>query len=306
MHERVLVLTEVANMHGGVETRTWQERVTTVLLAGLVTALMLLATTGTAHATCYSSTPSTQTFADSTGDTTGDDILHVDVTLEAGCGITIDPVLSAGLTASDSVSTYINTDGNTATGDTFFGGADKAVVVSGLFPGVPPVLAICTTHPCELSGGKFLTPVGVAGFSTNLDELGVGSPTTLGIVVVSFYAPPAPASPDADIAPNVPPAYAFATSFTTSPPAPPGPPPPPSPPASPPAPPAAQTQKVSKGCTVPKLKGKSVAKAKKALAKAGCKYKIKGKGKVVSTKPKAGTQTSGAVQVKAKKKRKRH
>jgi hypothetical protein len=304
MQERKLVLMGVASVHGEVEARTWAQRVAIVLLAGLVAALTLLATTGTASATCYSSTPASSSFSDLTGDTTGPDVLHVDVTLDAGCAITIDPVLGSGLTGDDVVFTYINTDGNTATGNPGYGGADKVVVVAGAVLGTPPVLYSCPAT-CDFSQGEILQLVGDAGFSTDLNQLGVPSPTTLGIRALAVRTVPSLVFDNAPEA--IDPAYAFALSFATSPPVSPPPPPPPPPPASPPPPPpAAQTQKVSKGCTVPNIKGKSVAKAKKALAKAGCKYKIKGKGKVASTKPKAGTQTSDTVQVKAKKKRKRH
>jgi virginiamycin B lyase len=81
--------------------------------------------------------------------------------------------------------------------------------------------------------------------------------------------------------------------------APPAPPPPP-----PPAPRAAPKATVKK-CKVPKLRGFTIKKARKALKKARCRYKIRGKGRVKSTKPKAGTRTTKVVQVKAGKTRKK-
>ena len=79
---------------------------------------------------------------------------------------------------------------------------------------------------------------------------------------------------------------------------------PPAPPPPPPAPPATP-KATAKKCKVPKLRGLTIKKARKALKKAGCRYKIKGKGKVKSTKPKAGTRTTKVVQVKAGKTRRK-
>jgi streptogramin lyase len=56
-------------------------------------------------------------------------------------------------------------------------------------------------------------------------------------------------------------------------------------------------------CKVPKVKRLSVAKAKKKLKRARCKYRVRGRGFVVSTVPKAGKRTTKRVLVKAKPKR---
>jgi hypothetical protein len=76
-----------------------------------------------------------------------------------------------------------------------------------------------------------------------------------------------------------------------------------------PGPSPAQPQPASKqgpapqvGCVVPKVKGLSVAKAKKKLGAAGCHYRVRGAGRVTSTSPGAGTRTTQTVVVKAKKK----
>jgi virginiamycin B lyase len=58
-------------------------------------------------------------------------------------------------------------------------------------------------------------------------------------------------------------------------------------------------------CTVPKLKGLTVKKAKRRLRRAKCKFRVKGKGRVVSSSPKAGKRTAKTVRVKAKAKPKR-
>jgi hypothetical protein len=284
----------------GVEARVRRGLVAS--LAGLVMAIMLLATTGTARATCYSSTPNgPATFTDALGDVVNaPDIGNTTVALNAGCGISINPAVT-GLNSNDkAVFIYIDTDGNAGTGDPFFG-AEVVVGVLGdpTTPG-PPVLARWNGATFDFASGQALSPLGTAGFITDLNQLGVAGPTTLALIIEGGYFPPSPASPEFDFAPEID-AFYFPTSFSTSPP------PPPPPPPAPPAPPKAPATVLKKaGCTVPKIKGKSVAKAKKALTRAGCKYKIKGKGKVVSTNPKAGTQTSEIVHVKAKKKRKRH
>jgi virginiamycin B lyase len=53
-------------------------------------------------------------------------------------------------------------------------------------------------------------------------------------------------------------------------------------------------------CTVPKLKGLTVKKAKRRLRRAKCKFRVRGKGRVVSSSPKAGRRTAKTVRVKAK------
>jgi hypothetical protein len=58
-------------------------------------------------------------------------------------------------------------------------------------------------------------------------------------------------------------------------------------------------------CTVPAIRGKTLARARKKLKAAGCKYRIVGKGRVRSTSPAAGTKTAKTVLVKAKQKKKR-
>jgi virginiamycin B lyase len=60
-----------------------------------------------------------------------------------------------------------------------------------------------------------------------------------------------------------------------------------------------------KRCTVPRLKGMPVKKAKKRLRRAKCKFRVRGKGRVVSTSPKAGKRTAKVVRVKARPKPKR-
>jgi virginiamycin B lyase len=57
--------------------------------------------------------------------------------------------------------------------------------------------------------------------------------------------------------------------------------------------------KARQRCTVPKVAGLSVKKAKKKLRRARCRFRVKGSGQVVSTSPRAGKRTTKTVQVKA-------
>jgi virginiamycin B lyase len=82
------------------------------------------------------------------------------------------------------------------------------------------------------------------------------------------------------------------------------PPPPPPPPVPPPRIPITVPTVTKKPvCKVPKVKRLSVAKAKKKLKKARCKFRVRGRGFVMSTKPKAGKRTTKTVVVKAKPKK---
>jgi virginiamycin B lyase len=74
-------------------------------------------------------------------------------------------------------------------------------------------------------------------------------------------------------------------------------------PPPPPPPVSILTPVKRKPCTVPKVRGLSLRKAKKKLKRAKCRYRIRGTGRVVSTSPKAGKRTTKTVVVKAKPKR---
>lgn len=268
-------------------------------LVAFATALMasLWLSAGRADAICYGSTPASSTFTDSFVDGAGaPEIYGIDIDLNAGCGLTVDTVVDP-LISGDAVFTYMNVDGNPTTGSPLFSGADQVVGVLGPSGSGPPVLAPWNGTTFDFVGaGQALPAYFDAGFITNLNQLGVPAPTTLGLVAGSIYSPLSAV----DFAPDVG-AYGFPVAFSTSPP----PPPPPPPPAAAPPAPAAPTvsPQAKKTCKVPKLRRLTIAKAKKKLSKAGCKYKIRGKGRVVSTTPTAGSETSKTVIVKAKRKK---
>lgn len=125
----------------------------------------------------------------------------------------------------------------------------------------------------------------------------IGRITTGGVITNHFPVPTAGSEPS-DIAAGPDGALWF-TEFVgdrlgrieTAPPYVPPPPPPPVVPATRPA---------LKACTVPKVRGLTVAKAKKKLRRAGCKHRVRGRGRVVWTKPKAGRRTTKTVRVMAK------
>jgi PASTA domain-containing protein len=280
-------------------------------LLALMSAVALLAmgmSAGAAQATCYSSTPNADSVSDADNDGMGaPELLSLDVSLNASCGLTVNPVLNGlstptDLEQGDFVEIFIDTDGKPATGDA---GADKLVQISG-GPGsyyFGPALSTWTGTDYDYA--DLLTPFGAAGFSASLDKLGVAaSPTTLAIDVVTTYDQGTPLDFNDDVHDFVPelivdPLFLNATFSTTPPVVQPG------VPVLPAVTPPAAVQKKASGCTVPNVKRKSVKKAKAALRKAGCKYRIKGKGRVYKQSPKAGTKTDQTVQCKAKKKKKK-
>ena len=142
---------------------------------------MLWVTAGSAQATCYGSTPNSASFGDALFDSgTASDIAGIDIDLDAGCGLAVDPVTS-GLADGDSAFTYLNTDGNPTTGSLIFDGADKVVgVLGGLAGSSPPVLASWNGVTFDFTAGQVLPGLFEAGFITNLNQLGVPGPTTLG------------------------------------------------------------------------------------------------------------------------------
>jgi streptogramin lyase len=57
---------------------------------------------------------------------------------------------------------------------------------------------------------------------------------------------------------------------------------------------------VKRACRVPRVRGLRVAKARKKMRRAKCRFRIRGKGRVYSTRPRAGVRTRAIVQLKAK------
>jgi hypothetical protein len=275
------------------------------LVGGLVLAL---SAPGDAQATCLSSVPNTAGFADDPADAgVAPEITGVTATLNGACGISVNPAFSTpALDLGDGVAIALNVDGNPATGDPYADGADTEVITVGEDgPDLVPELFRWNGFDW-VDTGTPLHFVGLAGFSSTLDQIGVPAPGTIGIEVASLSIDEFGNLLGVDFAPEVG-AFPFAVSFSSPPPPPPPPSAPPPAPTPPSPSPPASAEKVS-GCVVPHVKRLRVSRAKKKLRRAGCKYRIKGHGKKVkSTSPRAGTRTHHTVIVKTnKKRRKRH
>lgn len=58
--------------------------------------------------------------------------------------------------------------------------------------------------------------------------------------------------------------------------------------------------KTNAACRVPRLRGLTVAQARRKLRRAKCRYRIRGKGRVTSSRPRAGTRTRARVELRAR------
>jgi hypothetical protein len=285
-----------------------RRRLMAVAVAAAAMAVMA-AHSGGAAAACSSSTPAGQSFADDPFDGNlglAPEITAVDATLGTACDLVVVPRLgdrseTVGLIRDETVATYLDTDGNAATGSTVCGGADKVVLVVGRKgPDLPPALGTWTGRGFSFADGATLPVVGAAGFAGSLDQLGVAAPATLGIRVVSSwtgvfatYHDFAPRPPGATFAFPI----AFEAVVTETP---------------PPAPAAAAPSRAMAGvgtcaptrCTVPNVRKLPVLEARVRLGRAGCRSSVTTvrsrlrPGRVVSTVPRAGVRTSRTVTVR--------
>jgi hypothetical protein len=276
-------------------------------VAGVSAALLLLAVSpGAANATCASSVSNTGVIADTVGDAPGDgvtnapDISLVDASLDEACNLTVSPVFDnrAALSAGDVVYIYLDTDNNSLTGPF---GVDRELVISS---DRMPELYAWNQAAFNYDLIAHVPVAGSAGFTATIDQLGLPGPTPIGVSVESVYFEPPPSDlSHSDYAPElVDPAFPFQVDFSQPPPPPP---PPPQAPPPPPAMPATYEQKEQAGCVVPRVKRFSVAKAKRKLEKAGCRYRVRGKGRVRSTSPGAGLRTTRTVIVRGRQRARR-
>jgi hypothetical protein len=273
------------------------------LLAVVATAMFTSASP--AQAACTSSTPTSQSFADSLGDATDptnpvSSNLAPDVTLttlqvDGGCVMTSFSSYSnrsAGLLLDDAVLTYLDTDGNPATGDPVIGGADRVVGVLG--DGSLPMLG--TYNPAsdsyEFIGGPFLAAAGTGGFAATLDQLGIGPSTNVGFAVATLWDAYFDMVPDAVFNTGL---LRMGVSYSTAPP-----PPPPAP--AQPTPPQTLAKNAN-SCTIPSTKKMKLSTALKALRDAGCSIGLTRqshsrtvkRGRVVKSSPPAGLATNRSV-----------
>lgn len=263
-----------------------------ILVAAALVVTAVATVPAAAGATCYSSVPAAVSLPDSPAD--GDyglapEILGLYGSVDGTCNVGVNPsILYDLLVDGDGVAIFLDTDGNAATGDTSIGGMDRAVLTTGGFAGNSgPYLATWDGIQYSLAGAPLLVGVDAAGFVATIDQLAIPASTQIGVVVVALYS--GIYDDYVDFAPEPPGIFRVPVGFSTTPPPP------------PPAPQPLQQQRTTKRrCTVPGLKGRTVAKARKRLRRARCKYKMHGRGRVYSQSPSAGTRTSGKVHAYAR------
>ena len=257
--------------------RAWAWR---LVIAGAAAGAMTAGAPGSAVAACTASTPASQSLADNASDGQlglAPEITFVDATLGSACDLVVLPSLgdrsaTVGLIPYETLATYIDTDGNSATGSPRWDGADKVVVVFGQRgAGLPPALGTWT-------GAAF-------SFAANLDQLGVSGPTTLGLRVASSWT--GLRDTYDDLAPKrAGPSFAFPVTFTTD--------------GAPPAPAILGSRGGSPGpaiCMVPKVRRLPLPEARRRLARAGCRSRVVSVSsrlkprRVSHTLPAAGTWT---------------
>lgn len=271
-----------------------------VLVAAALLAALAAAPAQAAAAACVSATPQAVALEDAGDDAElgAPEVTTVNAQVKADCTVSVRLGIAnrTRLLPDDAVLIYLNTDGNPATGAKSFGGADQGVglVADEDGPGYIALLgrwdasaeAIDFENATELD----ISTTGGFGFTAGIDELGVASGASLGMSIAAL------SEPDGEIALDFAPddeggvlslPIAFSTTatrqtggtHTTTP---------------------AQTPTrdgiVRRTCRVPKLKGRTLAGARKALKAAGCRTgRTRGRygtdsrrGRVVTTLPAAG------------------
>jgi hypothetical protein len=243
---------------------------------------MTAALPGTALAACSSSTPVDRSFVDNASDSQlglGPEMAFVGLTLGSACDLTVLPTLvdrssTVGLISDETVATYIDSDGNPATGSPQWGGADKIVLVIGRRgPDLRPALGTWTGAAFSFAAGVTLPAVGAGGFTASLDQLGVAAPTTLGLRIASTWTGLRDTYDDLAPGRGLPP-IAVPVTFATD--------------GVPPG-------------LVPKVRRLPLSEARRRLARAGCRSRVVRvrsrlqPGRVSTTLPAAGTWTIRAV-----------
>ena len=270
--------------------RAWAGR---LMIAAAAAGAMTAGAPGRAVAACTASTPASQRLADNASDGQlglAPEITFVDAMLGSACDLVVltslgDRSATVGLIPYETLATYIDTDGNPATGSPQWNGADKVVVVFGeRRAGQPAALGTWTGAAFSFAAGITLPVVGASGFAANLDQLGVSGPTTLGLRVASNWT--GLRDTYDDLAPKRGgPSFAFPVTFTTD--------------GAPPAPatPASRGGPGPTICMVPKVRRLPLPEARRRLARAGCRLRVVSVSsslkprRVSHTLPAAGTWT---------------
>ena len=269
-------------------------------LAALALAAVAAPPAVAAPATCVSATPTAVTLADAGDDAEpgAPELSAIRAQVNADCTVTVRLTVDnrSALRPDDALLVYLNTDGNAATGARSFGGGDQGVglVADEDGPGYLGLLggwdakaeAIDFENARELD----ITPTGF-GFTAGIDELRVRSGTSLGISIAAL------SEPDGEIALDFAPddeggSIALPVAYTTT--------------ATAAAPGTTgapnRGEIVRRTCKVPRLKGRTVTAARKAIRAAGCRvgrtrarYGTGARaGRAVGTLPAAGSRIAAS------------
>jgi hypothetical protein len=312
-----------------------RERVHPMRRLGIAAAMFVLGfgvvgwAASAASASCGSSTPASFSFADRQDDgidTQGNpdprryapDIVAVDVVADASCNLSVGATLGdhpsspGSLYAGEIMAFYLNTDGNRSTGLTSAAGADRVIVTYGDNFG-PDYTRLGTFNG---SGFSFADAPGRAyewgGRTMTFESLGISSPATLEILAVGLFDESLVRlgsntyydfAPDDGVS-----AFQAPIQFSAGPGPGPGPTPGPGPgprPGPTPGPGPGSTPdpvQPERFCRVPRVERMQVARARRRLESAGCRYRVQRlasrrvrRGRVISTSPPAGRTTSRSV-----------
>ncbi|HEX6023945.1 MAG TPA: PASTA domain-containing protein [Solirubrobacter sp.] len=276
------------------------------VVALCVAAGALLWSAPAAQAACAGSTPASASYADPANDPEGaaPDLTKVTFSLDAACTLTFDPGLSA-FGDDEIVVTFIDRDGNPATGDRDLFGTDLITVTIGF-------LGETLTVPGWWEGDTYRFDTSMliesaaapGGFSVPVDQLGIPAGTRAAFRVMSL----GPNDDEFDVAPDSGDPIVLSVAYDGSAVVPSFPGPAPEPGSSSPLPriPVVPPTTATPRCTVPKVKGRTVAAAKTRLAASGCTPAVKvtrrysntvRKGRVIATTPRSGARTTKKVKL---------
>ena len=170
-------------------------RIAALFVFAVLAAVLIPA--AAANASCTSSTPASQTFTDSPYDGEAGlapEIASVTIATDSHCGVGVGNALVGqsdpdSLIEGDAVGTYLDTDGNAATGSSLWDGADVVVLAVGHNGAdLPPRVGRWNGSTFDFAVGPNLPRVGSAGFVSTIDQLGIANPATLGVRTYSIWS----------------------------------------------------------------------------------------------------------------------
>jgi hypothetical protein len=271
---------------------------------------VLLCGAPAAQAACTGATPSNTSFDDAANDVegVGPDLTKLTLSLDAACTFAFNPGLS-GLTLDDWVFTYIDRDGNTATGDPELFGTDLITLTLSDGRETATVMAAWDGSDYVVDESTIIeTAPAPGGFSISVDRLGIPPGTTPAFRVAAIRL--GETDFGIDVAPDTATPITLPVNYVGTPILPTFPAPSPQPNPETPSPnpqlPIVPPASVVPGCTVPKVSGRSLAVAKRRLAASGCSRAATvtrrysntvPKGRVIGTTPGTGKRTTKKVKL---------